>query len=277
MATSADVEPKTMGASSTQSGATQSGADRLRIKMSHQDQHHPPTRPPMSSRGDMRDARDTIIGANGIDSQIEAKPRISAPHTNAITRIECPTRMPWQAVIYTHRVQLRPLHADDRAQFVPLVEANADHLSQFTPMLRDGESANAMFERHLARTSESSQSGKGMRRVVVLPDNTIVGSVNFNRIDRGVENIAEISFWIASEHTNHGFALEIVRAMVAFAFMPLPSGLGLHTVRAFVQTENIASGGLLEKAGFAHTARRTPVHTDGRYVLHDEWEIEVAP
>ncbi|MCA9278411.1 MAG: GNAT family N-acetyltransferase [Phycisphaeraceae bacterium] len=215
------------------------------------------------------------IGATGLHTQIEAKPRVSGPRA-AIMRIDCPTQMPWQATLFTQRLQLRTLAETDRSQFIELIRTNTDHLAVFSPVLHENESLSAMFERQLALTLQGMKTGRGMRRVIALPDNTIVGVVMFNRIERGMDNFAEISFWIGHQYTRNGYALEAVRAMTAFALTSLPSGLGVDTVRAFVQIENTASATMMAKVGYTHKSRQTPVMTGSEYILHDEWEIEVT-
>ncbi|MDL2233065.1 GNAT family N-acetyltransferase [Ruminococcaceae bacterium OttesenSCG-928-L11] len=72
---------------------------------------------------------------------------------------------------------------------------------------------------------------------------------NIGRIDLGGfvrKSMADLAYYIAKDYWNRGIATEAVNRVVEFGF----SQLKLHRIQAIVQTENIASLKVLQKAGF---------------------------
>lgn len=62
--------------------------------------------------------------------------------------------------------------------------------------------------------------------------------------------LAQIGYTIARPHWNNGFATEIVRSLVIYAF----EAMKVHRIAASVDPRNLASCRVLEKAGFTREA-----------------------
>ncbi len=76
-----------------------------------------------------------------------------------------------------------------------------------------------------------------------------MGSAGFWRID--LENSrAEIGYSLAKKYWGQGYMTEILNKILPFVFKKV----GVHSVMAIVDVENIASWKLLEKVGFAKEA-----------------------
>ena len=72
----------------------------------------------------------------------------------------------------------------------------------------------------------------------------LVGSVAFIKI-KG--SIAQLSYWLSEEHQRKGIMTEVVRAVIKFGF----EQCGLARIWAFTAVDNVASQGVLVKAGLS--------------------------
>lgn len=203
-------------------------------------------------------------------SFVEAKPGTD----RSGWRVSCADGCPWRAVLLTARLELRPLRSEDREAFFDAVIPSRAHLAQFSPLHLPGESDQALFERQLALTQAGEQSGRAMRRIAVLPDGTIAGAFNFNVIARGIENVADLSAWVVGAQAGRGLGFEAMSAMIGHALRPLPTGLGMDSVRGFVQRENATCVRVCERLGMVRAcAEATHLLTGGKWAMHDEWRV----
>ncbi len=181
-----------------------------------------------------------------------------------------PSSPPTPPAIRTDRLDLRPLEPGDRAPYLALVAQNAENLSAWIPLHEPGETDDAFFDRQLRLCREGDKAGNAWRRVATLHDGTIVGCFHLNSVTRGLAWEADAAWWVGAEHAGQGLATEGVRAMVAFAFEPLPVGLGLHSVHCGIEPGNEASRRVAEKCGFAlKPGRRSYLKVGPRWVQHE--------
>ena len=171
-------------------------------------------------------------------------------------------------------LMLRALLPEDRAEYVRVVRLSREHLERFSPLHLSGESDEALFERQRELARQGDARGTAWRRVAVLPDGRIAGAFNVNTIRRGLTLEGDANWWVAVDQVRRGIGTEGVRELVAHAFGELPSGLGLHVLRAGIQRGNEASRRVAERAGFRLRAEgRTYLHAGGRGDLGDEFEV----
>jgi ribosomal-protein-alanine N-acetyltransferase len=142
----------------------------------------------------------------------------------------------------------------DRAAFLAMFAASADHLAPWMPTLAElGGSPDAYFDRQLARAALEWRAGTGCRLVAFLPSGEVVGTFNLNNIVRGVFQNADAGWNVSASHLRKGFATECVHALLSFAFTPESrGGLGLHRVQAGIIPRNTASLGVANKLGLRH-------------------------
>lgn len=159
--------------------------------------------------------------------------------------------------------------------------ATREALDALLPLHHEGESDDAMFDRHLA-LAEPTATGNHLaapyiRLIAHLHDGAIVGGFNLNTITRGLEWKADINWWVATPFAGRGLATEGVSAVVRFALADLPDGLGLHAVHAWITRDNVASARVAVKAGLMRAGEENSyVSTGGRWVLHDLYIVRAS-
>lgn len=172
----------------------------------------------------------------------------------------------------TERMLLRPLGPADRDAYIETVRASRELLDRWSPIHREGETDEQLFERQLRLTTESEANGSGFRRIGVLDGGAVAGAFNLHGITRALEWKADANWWVRADLCGRGLATEGVRALVAHALAELPAGLGLHAVQAWVTRENAASRRVVEKLGFVRAGEeRSHLLTGSTWTLHDLW------
>lgn len=153
-------------------------------------------------------------------------------------------------VLRTARMTLRLLRESDRAEFVRATARSEPHLRPWWPARPEGESIEAWFERTLLRAGTEFAEGRSARLVGFFDDGRMAGTFNLNNIARGVFQNADVGWGVMADLVGRGLATEGARALLDYAFMPVPSGLGLHRVQANVMPTNTASLRVARKCGF---------------------------
>ncbi len=99
----------------------------------------------------------------------------------------------------------------------------------------------------IERAGDDCERGTGVRFLAFEPGNDrIVASINLSNVRRGVIHSAIVSYAVDASSAGRGYATELVRAIVRYAF----ETLGLHRIEASYQPDNRASGRVLAKNGF---------------------------
>lgn len=117
--------------------------------------------------------------------------------------------------------------------------------------------------------------GKTLRYYVYLreqPD-TIIGSVNFSRMEHGPFSKTSIGYKFDSAYHGHGYALEACQAAIPVIF----SNYRIHRIEARVAPDNIPSIKLLEHLGFRFEGiEYESVEVNGRFTDHFRYSL-LAP
>ncbi len=115
----------------------------------------------------------------------------------------------------------------------------------------------------------------GVNWVITLKEsNETIGYMGIWRIDKP-NNRGEIGYALKKDHWNQGIATEAAKTIINFAFRKME----LHTIKANVNPDNIASHHLLTKLGFKKEAHfRQDYFFDGKYLdsaiyglLNEDW------
>ena len=133
------------------------------------------------------------------------------------------------------------------------------------PTRPDGRAFTARYahsRKHIARPARPAESGTG-RDATARDDARIAGWIYLTDVDR-YARCAQIGYGVRPCARGRGFATE---ALTALARWSLTAG-GLQRVWLSVNTDNLASLRVAQKAGFARegTLRRASLEEDG---LHD--------
>lgn len=121
--------------------------------------------------------------------------------------------------------------------------------------------------RFLRDRSAGMAAGTDLHWMLADPDtDLLLGTVSLMHI---AEGMAEIGYWSHPEARGRGVMTEAVRMACRHAMIaPEDGGLGLHRLYAVAAVDNLASRGVLERAGFrlVGTERRSVIVRDG---MHD--------
>lgn len=96
----------------------------------------------------------------------------------------------------------------------------------------------------------------------------VIGRIDLGGFDR--RSMAELSYHLAKESWNQGFATEATRAVVEYGMKELL----LHRIQAFVMPANIGSLRVLEKAGFAQEGLLHKYHFGNEF--HDATVLAIV-
>jgi|GEM_PF-1455535 len=141
-------------------------------------------------------------------------------------------------VIRGERVRLIPHRVSDSVGMVSLIDFDRDHLRQFH------EPTGNMYRKPLEFARSVAHPDKAFKlRFGIWHDYTVVGSINLMPLEG---NRAQIGYWIGKQHVRKGYASDALAALSRFAF----EQLGYDELQAKVDVGNIASRGVLAKAGF---------------------------
>lgn len=180
-------------------------------------------------------------------------------------------------VLRTERLVLRPMRASDREQFVHMIKASRAELDRWVRPHREGESDDALFDRQLKMCEEGDRRGAAFRRVAMLDDGRLAGCFNLNSISRGIICEADFTWWVTTELTGIGLATEAAEAMIEFALLPTPTGLGLHRVQAAIHPHNSASLKMTRKLGLKKQEGSTvSILMDEHWEAHDLYSRTIS-
>lgn len=91
------------------------------------------------------------------------------------------------------------------------------------------------------------EDGVSFPRVIIGPDDSVVGRINLNEIVRGPSLKGVLGYYVDQAHQGQGLASAAVAEVVNLAFLRL----GLHRIEAATRLDNSSSQRVLEKNGFA--------------------------
>ncbi len=138
-------------------------------------------------------------------------------------------------------ISLRFPTPDDRADWIALKLASAEHLAAWSPIPEEGDDLDAQFDRVLdGFDSETTQ------RHLIVHGGTIVGMVGLSQVFRRSFCNAILGYWMGAPHAKRGLGAAGVRLAVRRAF----EQLGLHRVEANIMPSNVPSIRLIRSLGF---------------------------
>jgi ribosomal-protein-alanine N-acetyltransferase len=140
--------------------------------------------------------------------------------------------------------EIRPLSADDAPALAAAYRRNREHLGPWEPVRPERFFTEEGQAAELAGRLEVVAGGHGISWVLVH-DEAIVGRVNLNNVVRGVFQSSSMGYWTDAAHTGRGLATAMVEYAVDSAV-----DLGLHRLEAGTLVDNVASQGVLRRAGF---------------------------
>ncbi len=150
--------------------------------------------------------------------------------------------------LFGRRVLLRPLVADDWAQWNEVRTTNDEWLTRWEPQRLAGQpdvvrSRSAFGSRCAARQRERELgTGYGFG---VFHEGQLVGEMNVSSIQRGPFQNAYVGYWIDERTAGQGFTPEALVVAMRFAF----EDIKLHRLQISIIPRNKASRRVVEKLG----------------------------
>ncbi len=151
--------------------------------------------------------------------------------------------------IETERMSLRlPAHSDFRA-WASLREHSAEFLQPWEPLWAADHLTRKSFTNRVYWAQRSTANGTAVPLFLIRRgDNAVLGAITLDNIRRGPAQAGTLGYWIGAPHTRQGYMLEALSAVSHYAFRDLD----LSRLEAACLPENLASRGVLEKAGFKY-------------------------
>lgn len=145
------------------------------------------------------------------------------------------------------RVRLRAPRTSDYAVWAELRQASRPFLQPWEPTWPLDDLTRGAFRRRMQAGAHDVSMGAAYPFLVFRRDDgNLTGGVTLSNIRRGVSQTASVGYWCGAPFVRCGLTLDAVRTVVDFAF----ERVGLHRLEAACVPENVASEGLLLKAGF---------------------------
>jgi [ribosomal protein S5]-alanine N-acetyltransferase len=156
--------------------------------------------------------------------------------------------------------ELERLRADHAPAVLAFELANRAYFAAFISD-RGDEFFDQFSERYNALLAEH-EAGISAGYVLVAEDGSVLGRFNLYGIHDGA---AELGYRVAQHVAGHGVATATVREMCQLA----TAQYGLHTLKAAVNHENVASRRVLAKAGFVPVGPASPGGKPGTWYQRD--------
>ncbi len=179
----------------------------------------------------------------------------------------------------TDRLIIRPATPADAGAFEAAIDALITSGDGTSGVNLPGEQARHIVKRQLDLTAKGLRTGGALRRAIFDRDHQheVLGACNLITIERGLEWYAELAFWLTPNARGKGIAREACAAVIGHAFDDLPRGLGVASVRGYVQPDNSRAKNLLAGLGFAHMPEAGEhKDTGGHQRPHDLWLRTIA-
>jgi len=141
---------------------------------------------------------------------------------------------------------MAPGHGPALAEFF---NRNERHLAPWDPPRPAGIMATGFWEAECEHALEDYEDGAVARWVLVPRDDRshVIGRINYTQIARGPFQSCMLGYAIDAAHEGKGLMREALQATIEHAF----AVLRLHRIQANYVPQNVRSGALLERLGFA--------------------------
>ncbi|HBY13700.1 putative ribosomal N-acetyltransferase YdaF [Rhodobacteraceae bacterium SB2] len=168
--------------------------------------------------------------------------------------------------ILTARLSLRlPEHRDFR-EWAKLRHQSRAFLSPWEPIWAADHLSRASFTNRVYWSQRAVKNGNAVPLFVFHKEaGQLVGAITLDNIRRGPSQVGTIGYWVGQQYARQGFMSEAIIAMVAHAF----GALDLSRVESACLPDNVASRGVLEKAGFKYEGvAQSYIQINGRWRNH---------
>ena len=168
--------------------------------------------------------------------------------------------------IETERLTLRPpIHSDFR-DWAGLRSENADFLIPWEPAWAADHLTRKSFTNRVYWAQRSISNGNALPLFLTRrQDDALLGAITLDNIRRGPAQSGTLGYWIAEQFARQGYMRETIEAVVHHAFHQMD----LSRIEAACLPDNVASRGVLEKAGFKYEGvAQSYLQINGRWRTH---------
>lgn len=168
--------------------------------------------------------------------------------------------------IKTERMVLRlPQHGDYR-DWVALREASSEFLIPWEPSWAGDHLSRRSFTNRVYWAQRAVTAGNAAPLFLERQsDRALIGAITLDNIRRGPAQAGTLGYWIGQQHARQGYMHEAITAIVHFAF----TNLDISRIEAACLPQNVASRGVLEKAGFKYEGvAQSYLQINGRWRNH---------
>jgi ribosomal-protein-alanine N-acetyltransferase len=146
----------------------------------------------------------------------------------------------------THRMLIRPLQRDDRAEWVRVMALSEALHAPTSPSLDPEEGWDERFDYTMGLADMGRMDGSRLTCVGILADGRIAAFVNLFDIQYGVVECGLASWAVNAEVERQGHCREAVSGLLDLGFGAVPNGLGLHRIQANIMPRNRRSREIAE-------------------------------
>lgn len=164
------------------------------------------------------------------------------------------------------RLVLRlPLHVDYRP-WSDLRRASAGFLTPWEPTWSDDHLSRRAFLNRVNWAARCHRLDTALPLFIFRrEDAQLVGAITLDNIRRGPAQAGTLGYWVGAPYARQGYMREAIGAVVHYAF----TLMDLSRIEAACLPENVASRGVLERAGFKYEGvAQSYLQIAGRWRTH---------
>jgi [ribosomal protein S5]-alanine N-acetyltransferase len=151
--------------------------------------------------------------------------------------------------IETQRLTLRLPEMSDYVAWAQLRRQGEAFLRDWEPSWSSDHLSRKAFRNRVYWAYRSREEGRALALFLVLREGgRLMGAITLDNIRRGPAQSAQVGYWIGPEFARRGYMTEALGAVTRHAFV----AMDLSRIEAACLPENLASRGLLERAGFKY-------------------------
>jgi [ribosomal protein S5]-alanine N-acetyltransferase len=151
--------------------------------------------------------------------------------------------------IETERMSLRLPEMGDHAAWSEVRRSGEAFLRDWEPIYAPDYLSRRSFRNRVYWAHRARDEGRALSLFLVRrSDQALMGAITLDNIRRGPAQMANVGYWIGPDYARQYYMLEALQELVAYSY----DTLDLSRIEAACLPENVASRGLLERAGFSH-------------------------
>ncbi|CAN5765529.1 GNAT family protein [soil metagenome] len=168
--------------------------------------------------------------------------------------------------IDTERLILRLPEMSDHAAWTQLRRGGQAFLRDWEPIYAPDYLSRRSFRNRVYWAHRAREEGKALALFLIGRDERrLMGAITLDNIRQGPAQTANVGYWIGPDFARQGFMFEALNAVVRHSY----ATLDLSRIEAACLPENVASRGLLERAGFKYEGvAQAYLQINGRWRNH---------